>query len=98
MRAKPPYRDRPEVEVAVLDALVDRAEGGMTVFELRAATGHAIDDVEEALASLKEDSLIEVESASGGVRLFPADRVVPDPGEAEPDESGLLDRLRDMFG
>ena len=35
MQAKREYRDRDDTEVAVLDALVDRTEEGMTVFELR---------------------------------------------------------------
>ena len=35
MRAKPEFRDRDDTEVAVLDALADRRDEGMTVFELR---------------------------------------------------------------
>jgi hypothetical protein len=100
MRAKQEYRNRGSVEVAVLDALVDRAEDGMTVFELRAAVDADIDTLEEALASLKDDSLIAVEEIqqNGRVRIVPDDRVVPDPNEAPDDERGLLDVVREKFG
>jgi len=71
MAAKPEYRDRPDVEVALLDALVDRGDEGMTVLELRAAVDANIDAVEEALSALKADSLITVESEER-VRGVPA--------------------------
>ncbi len=96
MRAKREYRDREEVEVAVLDALVNRADDGMTVFELRAAVSADIDELEGALARLKEDDLIVVDAAPGRTQIKPADRVIP----AEPvDEEGgsIVDRLRDRF-
>ncbi|MEF8883229.1 MAG: DUF6432 family protein, partial [Halapricum sp.] len=50
MQAKPEYRDRDDTEVAVLDALADRGEDGMTVFELRSHVDLDIDDLESALA------------------------------------------------
>ena len=87
MRAKREYRNRERTEVEVLDALVDRAEDGMTVFELRAAVEVDIDELEEALATLKEDDLIVVESANETV-IKPAARVVPDqPGDEDEDQS-----------
>ncbi|MFB6154715.1 MAG: DUF6432 family protein [Haloferacaceae archaeon] len=100
MRAKQEYRNRESVEVAVLDALVDRTEDGMTVFELRAAVDADIDTLEDALARLKEDDLISVEEiqTNGGVRIIPDDRVVPDPNEAPDDEQGLFDIVREKFG
>jgi len=100
MRAKQEYRNRGSVEVAVLDALVDRAEDGMTVFELRAAVDADIDTLEEALASLKDDGLIAVEEIqeNGRVRIVPDERVVPDPNEAPNDDRGLLDVVREKFG
>ena len=98
MAAKPEYRDRPDVEVALLDALVDRGDEGMTVLELRAAVDADIDAVEEALSALKADSLITVESAER-VRVYPHDRVVPDPDEQREDDSGtLVDAVRDRLG
>jgi len=98
MAAKPEYRDRPDVEVALLDALVDRGDEGMTVLELRAAVDADIDAIEEALSALKEDSLITVES-DDRVRVYPHDRVVPDPNAPtdDPPET-LVGAIRDRLG
>ena len=98
MAAKPEYRDRPDVEVALLDALFDRGDEGMTVLEARAAVDADIDAVEEALSSLKADSLITVESDER-VRVYAHDRVVPDPdapGDDPPE--GLVDTIRERLG
>ena len=98
MAAKPEYRDRPDVEVALLDALVDRGEDGMTVLELRAAVDADIDAIEEALSALKADALITVESGDR-VRVYPHDRVVPDPDAPDTDQHGsVVDAIRDKFG
>ncbi len=98
MAAKPEYRDRPGVEVALLDALVDRGDEGMTVLELRAAVDADIDAIEEALSELKTDSLITVESDER-VRVYPHDRVVPDPDAPSDDPSEtLIDTIRDRLG
>ena len=96
MRAKREYRNREETEVAVLDALVDRADDGMTVFELRAAVEVDIDELEQALSMLKEDDLIAVESNSETV-IKPADRVVPDEPTNEDDEQSIGEWLRDRM-
>jgi hypothetical protein len=110
MKARREFRDRGQVQVAVLDSLVDRAEEGMTVFELRAAVDADIDTLEDALADLKDDGLISVESGDDRVRILPADRVVPDPSESPEDDQGpsalvraILDRyvvgpLSRLFG
>ena len=98
MRVPPEFRDREETEVAVLDALVGRADDGMTVLELRSGVDATIDEVEAALSSLKEAGLIEVERADERVRIYPDDRVVPDPGEQVDDDPGLLDAVRDRLG
>jgi DNA-binding transcriptional ArsR family regulator len=92
MQAKREYRDRDGTQVAVLDALVDRHEEGMTVFELRSHADVDIDRMEEALADLKSAGLIEVEKQSGTTRIYPHQRVVPDPGE-DPEERSWLERL-----
>lgn len=98
MAAKPEYRDRPDVEVAVLDALVDRGDEGMTVLELRAAVDADIDAIEDALSALKADSLIIVET-DDRVRVYAHDRVVPDPETADEDPTGgLVDVIRDRLG
>jgi predicted transcriptional regulator len=98
MRARREFRDRQEVEVDVLDALVDRSEEGMTVFEVRAAVDTDIDNIEEALAALKRDDLISVENGDEQVVIKVADRVVPDPEVDRHDDTGFLDALRDRFG
>ena len=93
MRAKRRYRNREEVQVAVLDALVDRREEGMTVFELRTSVDADIDTLEDALAGLKSDDLITVTEEQNGMVIKPASRVVPEPGEAE-NHPSLLDEIR----
>lgn len=97
MAAKREFRDRDDAEVAVLDALVDRGEEGMTVLELRAAVDADIDRIEAALSALKQDSLIEAEHEGDRVLIYPDDRVVPDPG-AETDDRSMIDALRDRIG
>ena len=98
MAAKPEYRDRPDVEVALLDALVDRGDEGMTVLELRAAVDADIDAVEEALSALKADSLITVKTEES-VRVYAHDKVVPDPEAATDEQSeSLVDAIRDRIG
>ncbi|GGK54373.1 MULTISPECIES: DUF6432 family protein [Haloarcula] len=92
MRAKPEYRDRDDTEVAVLDALADRRDEGMTVFELRSRTEENIDRIEDALASLKADGLIEVEDNGERTVILPGEGVV---GESVPDEDeSILDQIR----
>jgi len=99
MRARREFRNRRDVEVAVLDALVDRAEEGMTVFEVRAAVDADIDEIEEALASLKEDNLLSVQNGDDDrVVILVDDRVVPDPAAGETEEPGLVDAIRDRLG
>jgi hypothetical protein len=100
MQAKREYRDRDETQVAVLDALVDRSEEGMTVFELRSGVDvdTDIDDLETALADLKEAGLIDVENDEEAMRIYPADRVVPEPTDGDDGEPSLLERLREKLG
>ncbi|GAB6862141.1 DUF6432 family protein [Haloplanus litoreus] len=98
MKAKRKFRDREDVEVAILDALVDRGGEGMTVFELRAAVDVNIDTLEDALGELKADSLIAVEVDEGRTVVLPDDRVVPDPGQAPGEEESLFDAVRERLG
>ncbi|MDF9744829.1 MULTISPECIES: DUF6432 family protein [Natrinema] len=96
MRAKREYRNREGTEVAVLDALVDRADDGMTVFELRAAVEVDIDELETALSTLKEDDLIVVESGSETV-IKPAERVVPDEPTDEDEDQSFGEWIRERI-
>ena len=98
MRAKREFRDRDGTEVAVLDELVDRADDGMTVFELRAAVETDIDELEDALATLKADNLIVVEQDSDATVIKPNERVVPDEPTADDGGQSITDWIRDRFG
>ena len=95
MRAKPEFRDRDDTEVAVLDALADRRDEGMTVFELRSQVDVDIDTLEDALSDLKEDGLIEVTDEGERTVILPEDGVVGpvDPG----DEESVVDWVRDRL-
>ncbi|MEY7848922.1 DUF6432 family protein [Natrarchaeobius sp. A-rgal3] len=97
MRVKREYRDRAGTEVAVLDALVDRADDGMTVFELRAAVEAEIDDLEEALSTLKTDGLIVVDSEGSETVIKPDERVVPDEPIDVDDEQTIGEWIRERF-
>jgi predicted transcriptional regulator len=92
MRAKPEFRDRDETEVAVLDALADRQDEGMTVFELRSHVDADIDTLEGALADLKDDDLIDAEQDKGRTVILPDERVVGPVDED--DDATFLDELR----
>jgi len=100
MQAKGEYRNRDATQVAVLDALVDRTEEGMTVFELRSDADIDIDDLEAALSDLKEAGLITVENDDDQMRIYPDDRVVPDHDEEDDGGDGrsLLERIRERLG
>ncbi|ELZ27643.1 hypothetical protein C475_06975 [Halosimplex carlsbadense 2-9-1] len=94
MQAKPEYRDRDEVEVAVLDALADRREEGMTVFELRSRVEVDIDALEAALAELKEDGLIEAHQEDHRTLIVPEDGVV---GPVDPDDDSFIGQIREKL-
>lgn len=96
MRAKREFRTRNDTEVAVLDALVERSDDGMTVLELRSRVDVEIGVLEAALSSLKDDRLIVVERTNNRLVITPADRVIPDEQQTDPDTS-LLDRLREWL-
>jgi len=93
MKARREFRGRPDPDVQVLDALVDRAADGMTVFELRSEVDVDIDEMETALERLKDDGLIDVQEADQRTRIYPAGRVVPDPGE-EVEPPSLVEEIR----
>ena len=93
MQAKREYRDRDDVEVAVLDALVDRRGEGMTVFEIRSHVDAPIDDIEAALGNLKNDDLIHVDRNDRRTLICPDDRVIPDSADDE-FEGSLVERIR----
>jgi DNA-binding transcriptional ArsR family regulator len=96
MKAKREYRDRDETQVAVLDALADRREEGMTVFELRSHVDVDIDHLEEALAELKAAGLIEATEDDERTVIVPEDHAI---GQYDPDQSpSILETLKDLLG
>jgi predicted transcriptional regulator len=95
MRAKDAYRSRDETQVAILDALADHQETGMTVFELRAKVDENIDTLEDALSELKADDLIEVKNEDGRTVIFPKEHVVGN--GYENDEESFFDQIRRRF-
>lgn len=97
MKARSEFRDRPETEVAVLDALVERNEEGMTVLELRASTELDIDDLEQALSNLKRANLIHAEERGDRTVITADDAVLP-VGERHEPEPSMIDRIRERLG
>ncbi|ERH13307.1 MAG: hypothetical protein J07HB67_02345 [halophilic archaeon J07HB67] len=97
MPARAEYRDRDATEVAVLDALVGRADEGMTVLELRSHVDADIDRIETALTDLKTDGLIEVERDDQRLWLYPHDSVVPDPSETDDDDPDLVEFVQQLI-
>ncbi|QGN07793.1 MarR family transcriptional regulator [Halorhabdus sp. CBA1104] len=97
MQVKPEYRTREETEVAVLDALAERAEDGMTVFEIRSRVSVDIDRLETALADLKADDLIEATEEDDGRTVIVPDEDVIGP-ESDEQSPSLFERVRDQFG
>jgi Family of unknown function (DUF6432) len=95
MGAKRAYRNRTDSEVAVLDALIERPEGGMTVLELRTRTDVTIDELETALGNLKRADLISVEKNGDRTVILPDESVVPDPEREE--EPSIIKRIRDRL-
>ncbi len=91
------YRDRDDVEVEVLDALVDRRDDGMTVFELRTHVGVDIDEIEAALSRLDEDGLITVEKEAERTVILPDERVIPDPEGDDDHDRSLVEEIRDRL-
>ena len=96
MRAKEEYRDRDETEVAVLDALAGRSDTGTTVFDLRALVEEDIDTLEEALAELNEDGLIEVTEEGGRTMIFAKDHAIGN-GTTPDEETDLFEEIRRRF-
>jgi len=79
----------------VLDALADRHQEGMTVFEIRSRADVTIDQIEDALAALKDDGLIVVEKDDERTLILPDDDVVG-PETTDADVS-LLEKVRRLL-
>ena len=97
MSIRPEYRNRDAVEVTILAALADRGEEGMTVFELRSHVERDIDELEQALANLKSDGLVDAESNGHRTVILVDEAVVPDEPVTD-DEPGIIDAILERFG
>jgi DNA-binding transcriptional ArsR family regulator len=98
MKLRREYRRRDETEVAILEALVDRYGEGMTVFELRSHVGADIDELEMALADLKEDDLISASEDGNRTLITIEDSVVQANGEEEEAPADIFQRILDRLG
>lgn len=96
MKARSEYRDRDEIEVQVLDALVDRNDEGMTIFELRSHAEVSIHDLEAALEALKADGLIDVDNSGSRTVIKADERVLPETGTGT-NERSLFEELRERL-
>ncbi len=81
--------------MAVLEALRNRAEEGMTIFELRNRVAADIDTIERALERCKQRGLIETDVDGDRLIIRPTDAGIDAVTEAS--ESGLVDRIRDRL-
>jgi hypothetical protein len=89
------HRDRDETEVAVLQALADRGDEGMTLFELRSVLGVDIDELETALAGLRDSDLVAVEQNDSRVVFVVQAAAVADETDDDP---GFVEWLREKLG
>lgn len=95
MQLKPEYRDRDDTDVAVLSTLASHPDEGMTVFELRAEVESDIDTIEDSLARLKTDHLIDASEEGGQTVIVPKDHILTN-GTSDSEE-GLGETIRDWF-
>ncbi|MFW6384050.1 MAG: DUF6432 family protein [Halodesulfurarchaeum sp.] len=88
------HRNRDGTQVAVLEALVERGEEGMTLFELRSVLGVDIDELEGALSGLRDAELVRAEQHEQRV-VFVADAAALAEEDTDP---GFLGWLRKKLG
>ncbi len=87
-----------EVEDAVLSALVDGPEAGMTLFELRSHVDYDIEALEPALANLREEGLITVDYGEERSVIKPEDHV-RESARSPANDPGWYERIRRfLFG
>ena len=95
MRVKPEYRSRDDTEVAVLDTLAMRNGEGMTVLAIRAEVDADIDALEDALAALKSDGLIDANREDGRTVITVNESVIEETRESRDDS--FFDEIRRRF-
>lgn len=84
-----------EVDAAVLEALRNRAEEGMTIFELRSRVAADIDRIEGALERCKERGLIETDHDGDRLVITPTDAGVR--AVTEDRDRSFVDRIRERL-
>lgn len=97
MRLRQEHRDREETEVAVLQALADRHEDGMTLFELRSIVDTDIDGLEQALSGLQHSGLVAVEDDGNRTVFLIASSAIEPEHEPETEES-FVGWLKGLLG
>jgi hypothetical protein len=91
----PPTDEHSPTEAAVLDALVEREDEGMTVFELRTWVDADIDELEATLADLDSEGCIDVDASGDRTRILPTDAAID--AREEPGDRTLLERVREWL-
>ncbi|MFW5965190.1 MAG: DUF6432 family protein [Halodesulfurarchaeum sp.] len=97
MRLRRELRERNDTELAVLEALAERHQEGMTVFELRSIVDRDIDDLETALSGLQRAGLIRVEREDSRTLFLIADRALASEASTTTD-TGFLAWLQSKLG
>jgi predicted transcriptional regulator len=97
MRLRQEHRDREETEVAVLQALADRHDEGMTLFELRSIVNTDIDGLERALSGLQHSGLVTVEE-DGNRTVFLIASSAIEPERQPQTEESFFGWLKGLLG
>ena len=98
MKVRREFRHRrPDTEVAVLEALADRYEEGMTVFELRSEVGADIDELETALSNLKSAELIAADEVEQRT-VITVDESVVETESPDATNGDIVQRILDRLG
>lgn len=95
MQVKQQYLNRDDREVDVLEALAERTDEGMTVFEIRTRVNLDIDQLETVLANLNRDNLIETIDEENRTRVLVVEDVLEQTTQNE--NESFVDRIREKF-
>lgn len=99
MQLRPEHRTRSDTQRAVLEALADRHEEGMTLFELRSVVDADIDQLEAALSGLQESGLVAVSDDGERTMFVVASAAIePESGPQEEEEPGFFEWVRKVLG
>ncbi|MFB6086528.1 MAG: DUF6432 family protein [Halodesulfurarchaeum sp.] len=98
MKLRAEHRDRDETQRAVLEALADRHEEGMTLFELRSVVDTDIDQLEVALTGLQEAGLVAVETDGERTVFVVASKAIEPESGSEEAAPGFFAWLKAVLG